>query len=710
MYTRHGFISLTNWICFAALFCSVSMGGRSVLHVYDNNGHLTNSIDVEGISSSFTYDTNDIVTGLTTPYGTTGFSVTDPTNSTSGRSVLVTQPDGGHQLYLFKDNAPGMAYSYPTNQIPDTTPFDNMFGNSDMNLWNSFYWGPRQYAALSTTNIAALTTNDIRKAQMRHWLISGTNSLGATLSMARDPSPDSAGAIEGQKTWYDYAEKFNAEYQGNQVMPLFVARVLPDGTTSTSFTRTARNSFGAVTNEVSTYSSGGSVALRTNVYVYDPNGIDLIKTTNALGVLVSSSLYNAYHEVVTNFDALGEVTTYTYDDSNRLTSITRPSGLVTTNIYGSDGFLAQQIDIGFATNNYTYVNDLVFTHTDARGLTTTNTWDNLNRLTSTAFPDGTAISYTYTNLDLIRVVDRMGFTNSFGYDNMRHKVAETNALGNPTLYNYCTCGSLNSILDAGNNLTQFSYDNQGNLTYTLYADNYSVTRTLNLLKQVVSTTDSSGYSVTNTYNNQGLIISVSNAFGRVQSTVYDALDRATNAVDANGVSINKTYDNLNRPLTRSYPDNGVEKWGYTLNVFGATSYTNQIGNAVLYGFDAMNRKTNEVYVGVTTNQFAYNGAGDLLTLTDGKNQPTTWGYDSYGRVSGVEVVGGAIVGTVSGVAAGVVVGITTENPYAGGTAGVIVGGLAGGRDIYGGSRMLGEGHERAKQILDTYNRCMAKCE
>jgi YD repeat-containing protein len=352
----------------------------------------------------------------------------------------------------------------------------------------------------------------------------------------------------------------------------------------------------------------------------------------------------------------------------------------------------------------------VFTHTDARGLTTTNTWDNLNRLTSTAFPDGTAISYTYTNLDLIRVVDRMGFTNSFGYDNMRHKVAETNALGNPTLYNYCTCGSLNSILDAGNNLTQFSYDNQGNLTYTLYADNYSVTRTLNLLKQVVSTTDSSGYSVTNTYNNQGLIISVSNAFGRVQSTVYDALDRATNAVDANGVSINKTYDNLNRPLTRSYPDNGVEKWGYTLNVFGATSYTNQIGNAVLYGFDAMNRKTNEVYVGVTTNQFAYNGAGDLLTLTDGKNQPTTWGYDSYGRVSGVEVVGGAIVGTVSGVAAGVVVGITTENPYAGGTAGVIVGGLAGGRDIYGGSRMLGEGHERAKQILDTYNRCMAKCE
>ena len=32
-------------------------------------------------------------------------------------------------------------------------------------------------------------------------------------------------------------------------------------------------------------------------------------------------------------------------------------------------------------------------------------------------------------------------------------------------------------------------------------------------------------------------------------------------------------------------------------------------------------------------QFAYDGAGDLLTLTDGKNQITTWYYDCFGRVA-----------------------------------------------------------------------------
>lgn len=610
--------------------------GRTNSLAYDSQGHLTNSTDVIGMSSSFIYDNNDWVTNLTTPYGDTGFRLTDSgTANPNGRSVLVTQPDGGHQLFLYTNSAPGIASSYATNQIPVTTPFANTFDTNDLNLRNTFYWGPRQYAALSTTNISSFTAGDFLKARMQHWLslfgLMGLNSAGRTLSMERDPSPDSGGTIEGQKTWYDYAGKVNNEYEGTQVLPLFVARVLPDGTTS--FARTGRNSFGAVTNDVNTYSVGGAVLLRTNAYRYDASGINLIAATNALKILVSSNVYNAYHEILTNYDALGQKTVYTYDSSNRLTSITHPTGLITTNIYGADDLLAQQIDIGFSTNSYTYANNLVFTHTDARGMTTTNTWDNLNRLTSTTFPDGTYITNVYNKLDIVQTLDRMGFANSYGYDSIRRKIAETNALGEVTLYNYCTCGSLDSILDATNNATSFHYDNQGNLTNTLYADNYSVLRTFNLLKQVVGTTDSSGYSATNTYNNQGLPIAVTNGFGQVQSTVYDVLDRPTNSVDVNGVSINTTYDNLNRPLTRSYPDNGVEKWGYTLNIASASSYTNQITNIVFYAYDAMNRKTNEVYVGVTTNKFAYDGAGDLLALTDGRNQNTTWGYDLFGRVT-----------------------------------------------------------------------------
>ncbi len=181
-------------------------------------------------------------------------------------------------------------------------------------------------------------------------------------------------------------------------------------------------------------------------------------------------------------------------------------------------------------------------------------------------------------------------------------------------------------------VTQNTYDLQGNLIQSQGPDGYTVTYNYNTLGQLTNTTDGVT-SVTNWFNNQGLQVAVINAFGQMKSTVYDVLDRATNTVDANGVSIAMTYDNLNRLRTRSYPDSGVESLGYTLNVAGLTSYTNQIGNAVLYGYDPAGRKTNEVAVGVYTNAFTYNGAGDLLSLTDGKNQTTTWNYDQYGRVT-----------------------------------------------------------------------------
>jgi RHS repeat-associated protein len=607
--------------------------GRTNSLNYDNSGHLTNSIDDQNISSSFMYDANDVVTNLITPYGVTSFRVTDPANTPNGRSVLVTQPDGGNQLYLYQDGALGVPATYSAALIPNTAAFGytNMFDTNGLNIRDTFFWGPRQYADLSTTNVQAFTANDFQKAQMEHWLGAGSNSVGQTVSIERDPSPDSTGNIQGQLAWYDYVDKSHPEYQGVQPLPLCVARVLPDGTTA--FTWTDRNTLGAPIDEISTYSAGGTVELRTNLYAYDSSGIDLITTTNATGTLVSSNAYNLFNEVLTNFDALGEMTTYTYDSSDRLTSTTLPNGLLTTNIYGPDGFLAQQIVVGYSTNSYTYSNALVYSQTDARGLTTTNTWDNLNRLTSTIYPDGSYTSNQYSALDLSGTKDRMGNWTYFGYDSMRRKIAETNANGGVTLYNFCTCGSLDSVEDALGNFTRFFYDNQGNPTNTVYADGYSTTNTYNLLRQRISVSDSSGSILRDWFDNQGLLFCVSNTVGQVRFRAFDVLDRPTIAIEANGVSMTNTYDSLSRLISRAYPDGGVEKWVYTTNISEATSYTNQIGKSWLYGYDGLSRKTNETCVGLTTNQFTYSGAGDLLALTDGNRNTTGWGYDQYGQIT-----------------------------------------------------------------------------
>jgi RHS repeat-associated protein len=605
--------------------------GRTAYLGYNSNGDLTNITDVAGNSSSMLYDVQGWVTNLTTPYGTTSFRLLDGPNSImpDGRSILITRPDNSHELYLYNDNAPGLSSSYPT--VPDTSPYTNTFANYWLGHLNTFHWGPRQYAALSTTNISSLTTADYLKARTRHWLMANdpySPQLGyfvdGTLALEREPSPDAGGTIEGQKTWYDYAGKANPAYAGTQQEPLYIARVLPDG--STSYALTTRNSLGSVLHGYTT----SSVGLRRTLFQYDANGIDLLTITNPLGVLVSSNSYNAYHQVLTHYNALGELTTYTYNDAQQLTSVTLPNGLVTTNIYATDHSLSQQITIGFATNIYTYSNDLVATFTDARGLTTGNSWDELNRLTGTQFPDGSHVSNIYTRLDLTATRDRLGNWAYFGYDNLQRNTAITNALGYITRFNYCTCGALESTLDPANHLTSFYYDNQGNLTNTVYSDGYSSQRVLNLLRQVVSTSDSAGHSVTNIYNNQGLLTTLKNAAGTVASCTYDILDRPYIAVDPNGVTVQTTYDDLGRPLTRTYPDTGIESFGYTLNVSGYASHTNQNGNVTQCNYDALGRKTNEVFVGVSTNQFAYDGAGDLLTLTDGRNKVTTWNYDEFG--------------------------------------------------------------------------------
>jgi RHS repeat-associated protein len=206
--------------------------GHSVSLAYDSLGHLTNITDVGGISSSFLYDTNiNCVTNLKTPYGTTSFAITDTTGANvapNGRSVQVTEPDGGTELYLYQDSEPGVAVSYSSG-VPSTTPFTNTLDNADLNLRDSFHWGRMQYAALSTTNISMLTSNDFLKARMKHWLVPKAWVVGQTISMERAPSPDTAENIEGQKTWYDYAGKTNSESEGAQYLPLLVGRVLPDG-------------------------------------------------------------------------------------------------------------------------------------------------------------------------------------------------------------------------------------------------------------------------------------------------------------------------------------------------------------------------------------------------------------------------------------------------------------------------------------------------
>jgi RHS repeat-associated protein len=632
--------------------------GRTCTLSYGTNGVLTNITDVAGISSSFMYtnytdltddDMNGTsffwVTNLTTPYGTTTFSFTDFGFPNAGygdgneinRSVMVVDPMGGTNLYIYQDENSLMTnFTYTVLDVPSGVP--QLCEPVYMEFRNSWHWGPLQFSSLSTSDMNSFTTNDYLKGRRRHWMHNSAllyyDYLSDTLEMEQEPSPD--GSTVGQQTWYAYPGQDCPE-SGTNAMPILIAYNLPDG--NTNYTWIQRDGLSHPTNVVETYSLGfGTPTLtRSNIYIYGANGIDLVKQIGPMGETVGSYGYDGNHNVLAATNAVGDVTTYTYDVNSRLTSITTPAGLTTTNIYFASGsfitnLVQQRIDIQIQrTNSYSYADNLIFTQTNELGLAITNTWDNLQRLTSTTFPDATYTSNIYVILDIGKTIDRLGNATKNGYDALRHLIAITNALNNVTRYNYCTCGALESMQDMLGNYTHYYYDIAGRLTNIAYPDGSSLTKNYNPLNQVTNTIDGTGISITNWYDDQGILYASSNAFGKVFAKGLDIEDRLTNSVDANGVVINNTYDYLGRLLTRSYPDGGVESFGYS--PAGLIAYTNQLGYKTYYGYDAARRKVAETNANMQVTQYGYDAASDLANLTDANSHTTQWGYDIYGRVT-----------------------------------------------------------------------------
>ena len=97
------------------------------------------------------------------------------------------------------------------------------------------------------------------------------------------------------------------------------------------------------------------------------------------------------------------------------------------------------------------------------------------------------------------------------------------------------------------------------------------------------------------------------------------------------MSVAQTFDDSGRIRTRTYPDGGVERFGYS--AAGVVRYTNQLNFVTSYGYDAAGRKTSETNANNEVVQYKYDAAGSLTNLIDGKSQKTFWKYDLYARMT-----------------------------------------------------------------------------
>jgi RHS repeat-associated protein len=663
--------------------------GRKVSLGRDSSGRLGSIVDAVGQTNYFGYQgANGWINKLSTPYGDTSFfyyeladsSATEP-DCFSQRALYISEPEGAHQLYLYQhQNSAFMAANEtaPAN-IPGQTNFDNgstggTSGHGALSYRNTFHWGRRQFDALPyyyvqeylgeveaypagsdsmfSQALGQLSAADYNKARMRHWLMSSSDNLSITeaLSSERDPSPDAAGTIPGLRTWYNYPGKPSPELTGASLRPTCIARLLPDGTSQYT-TYNYYPSFyppggaGLVSDNESSYSlPDGSIGVLTNRFTYAANSVDLASISNSAGQYVNYG-YNGSHQIQFVTNALNQVTTLSWDEGNtwNLTGLQFPAGKSISLSYypaslppTSTSALLQQISIApegrtFTLNNYQAGNPANIT--DDRGLTVANTWDGLNRLTGTSFPDNTTSSNIYYRLDLVATQDRLGNWTRYAYDGLQHLTTATNANNAITTYSWCGCGSLESILDALTNLTTLNYDNQGNLTNVVFPDYSSLTWQFDLAGRMTNAFDGANRWLQVAYNNQGLPTTVTGANGLLRQTVYDALNRPTRITDANGVTVTNTFDAINELLKRTWLGGSgtiAASEGYGYSAAGLMAYTNRDQKVSFYGRDGAGRLTTVTNANQEVTQFGYDSLDSVISLMDGLQHQTTWQYNQYG--------------------------------------------------------------------------------
>ncbi len=608
--------------------------GRTAYFNYNGSGVLTNSVDAQGMATYYQYDSSDEITNMVTLYGTNNFQyyTAGGTNTALERSLLVTEASGDQQLYVYRDDPP-----------------------IDFGDMASYHWNRAQYAYIRADWQAdgiSMPNTDYEVATVKHFLhgantTSGGYTLSDTYDQIRDPYDPIIGARPNQIA-YTYLGQ-NGRYIGDNTSG-GLQRVTSISINGHELVGITVNSLGRPTS-YTYFNNFGPNAIYTNVF--DSTGSILQSELGPDGELTrgygyTSGLNGTNNLLIAVTNAVGDVTYYTHDPATlNVTSISFPGGLIRTNLYYSSGpyknFLAMQADIGFKTNYFTYTNGNVLMQTNELGLVTVNTYDNLNRILSTAFPDGTTVSNIYDKLDIVATKDRLNQWTYFGYNAVRQLMLVTNVNNQVTTFDYCGCGSPDEINQWDGTswlVTLFDYNMGGLLTNVVYPDGYQLSYTYDSNDRVQTITDGAGNQLSPSWYQHGLqneLLYVGLDGQRLLSQQFDSYGRVLQSEDRNSVTVTNGYDFLDRVVARQYldvagtPQSGLELLGY--GSLGLTNYVDQLGHHTFFNRDSEGRIIVETNANNEVLQFAYNPDDELLSLTDGKNQMTRWNYDSYGRVT-----------------------------------------------------------------------------
>lgn len=402
---------------------------------------------------------------------------------------------------------------------------------------------------------------------------------------------------------------------------------------------------------------------RTIGFTHDSHGNVLTRTVTDTSVTPNQSrtwtyTYNGFGQVLTEDGPrtdVSDVTTYTYYNCTsgfqcgQVYTITNAASQVTTfDSYNAQGQPTQITDPNGVVTSLSYDVRQRLTARCVNGslpgcsggeLTAMEYWPT-GLLKKVTMPGGEYISYGYDVAHrLTSITDNVGNRIDYTLDALGNQTLEevhdpTNSLRRTHSRVFNTLSQLYQDVNAsstGAATTSYTYDDNGNQTAVNAPLSRSTASLYDALNRLTQLTDP--------------------ASGNTSFT-YDANDNLSTVTDPRGLVTSYAYNGFGDLVVQTSPDTGVT--GNTYDSGGNISTSADARGAVAtYSYDALNRVTGVSYTkGSVTDQslvFTYDagtyGKGKLTDAADA-NHSMSWVYDAQGRVSGSAITVGSVTSTI----------------------------------------------------------------
>ena len=578
--------------------------GKQIVYAYSASGDLTSVTNRTQAVSKFNYNRSHGLVDYTDPQGTLAARYVYDADGrliaaydATGRAVEMTH-DTANNREVVKDrrgNVTTYTYDAAGNVVEKIDALNRKTTYTYDALGNE----------TATTDALGKTTKRLFDAQSGKQLAE-TDPLNHTVSWAYDQ----ATKTQLQSTTDANANVTNYGYFGNGSRSI----VEPLGRT-TWLRLDANGNLGelkiADQSTTYTYDAKGNKLTETDAagnvtrYSYDANNREigrswtrtvLVNGTPQQQTVSTTRKRDAEGRVLEETDALGHTTKTEYNAGGQVTATTDAQGRQTTYAYDAAGRLAKLTYPDGSTETYEYDAEGNKTAmTDRAGRTTRYEYDALNRLVKTTFPDGSSTGAEYDEVGRI--------------------AATIDAHNQKTVHQYDDAGRLEKIVTPDGKVTRFGYDANGNRTSVTDANGKTTKYAYDALNRLVKTTLPSGKSASIVWNANGTKQSETDPNGNVTQYGYDPVGRlsqVTQTVVATNQVTSYGYDNLGNKIRQTDAEGRITKWEY----------------------DAANRVTARILPGGQRETFAYDATGNLSTKTDFNGKTTSYSVDVLGRITG----------------------------------------------------------------------------